>query len=69
MNVVIPVIQWAAIGPELILSITAMLLLLITVLAKEESKRLAPYLSLAGVWRPLPSRRPSGAGRNMRFNG
>jgi len=49
MNVVIPVIQWAAIGPELILSITAMLLLLITVLAKEESKRLAPYLSLAGV--------------------
>ncbi len=49
MNVVIPVIQWSAIGPELILSVTAMVLLLVTVLAKKESNLLVPYLSLAGV--------------------
>jgi NADH-quinone oxidoreductase subunit N len=49
MNVVIPVIQWSAIGPELILSFTAMVLLLVSVLMKKESNRIVPYLSLLGV--------------------
>ena len=31
MNVVIPAIKWSAIGPELILSVTAMVLLLVSV--------------------------------------
>ncbi len=39
MNVVIPAINWSAIGPELILSLTAMVLLLISVLAKKGSQR------------------------------
>jgi NADH-quinone oxidoreductase subunit N len=49
MNVVIPEINWSAIGPELILSITAMGLLLLNVLAKPGSKGAVPYLSLTGV--------------------
>ena len=49
MNIVTPAINWSAIGPELILSLTAMALLLITVLAKKGAKRAIPYLSLAGI--------------------
>ncbi len=49
MKVVIPAINWNVIGPELILSLTAMVLLLLTVLVKKEGQRVIPYLSLAGV--------------------
>ncbi len=49
MNVVIPAVNWSAIGPELILSITAMVLLILDVLAKGKSKDAIPYLSLAGM--------------------
>jgi NADH-quinone oxidoreductase subunit N len=49
MNIVIPAVNWSAIGPELILSLTAMALLLITVLAKKGAKGVIPYLSLAGI--------------------
>ncbi|RPJ35991.1 MAG: NADH-quinone oxidoreductase subunit N, partial [Deltaproteobacteria bacterium] len=49
MNVVIPAIKWSAIGPELILSVTAMVLLLLSVLIKKENKKIIPPLSLAGV--------------------
>ena len=38
MNIVIPAVNWSAIGPELILSLTAMALLLINVLAKKGAK-------------------------------
>ena len=49
MNVVIPVIKWSAIGPELILTVTAMVLLLFSVFLKKESRSLLPPLSLIGV--------------------
>jgi len=49
MNVVIPAVNWSAIGPELILSIAAMGLLLLNVLAKQGAKGIIPYLSLAGI--------------------
>ena len=49
MNVVIPAISWNVIGPELILSLTAMVLLLIIVLAKKAAGGAIPYLGLAGV--------------------
>jgi NADH-quinone oxidoreductase subunit N len=49
MNIVTPAVNWSAIGPELILSLTAMALLLITVLAKKGAKGAIPYLSLAGI--------------------
>jgi NADH-quinone oxidoreductase subunit N len=49
MNIVIPPVNWSAIGPELILSLTAMALLLINVLAKKGAKGAIPYLSLAGI--------------------
>jgi len=49
MNVVIPAVNWSAIGPELILSLTAMVLLILIVLAKGGAKGAVPYLSLAGV--------------------
>ncbi len=49
MNVVIPEINWSAIGPELTLSITAMGLLIFSVFAKPSSKGAIPYLSLGGV--------------------
>ena len=49
MNVIIPAINWSAIGPELILSLTAMGLLLLNVLAKQGAKGALPYLSLAGI--------------------
>ena len=49
MNVVFPPINWNAIGPELILSLTAMVLLLLTVLVKKEGKGVITYLGLAGV--------------------
>lgn len=49
MNVVIPAINWTAIGPELILSITAMALLVINVLLKGSGKSIIPYLSLGGL--------------------
>ena len=49
MNIVTPAVNWSAIGPELILSLTAMALLLITVLTKKGAKGAIPYLSLAGI--------------------
>ena len=49
MNVVIPIIKWSAIGPELILSVTAMVLLLFSVLLKKENRKIIPPLSLMGV--------------------
>ncbi len=49
MNVVIPEINWNAIGPELTLSITAMGLLILSVLAKPSTRGAIPYLSLGGV--------------------
>ncbi len=49
MNVVIPAISWSVIGPELILSLTAMGLLLITCLARRAARGAIPYLGLAGV--------------------
>ena len=49
MNVVIPAVNWSVIGPELILSLTAMVLLLLNVLAKKDGQGAIPYLSLAGV--------------------
>jgi NADH-quinone oxidoreductase subunit N len=49
MNVVIPAISWNVIGPELILSLTAMVLLLLIGLAKKAVRGAIPYLSLAGV--------------------
>ncbi|MDO9211659.1 MAG: proton-conducting transporter membrane subunit, partial [Deltaproteobacteria bacterium] len=49
MNLVIPEINWSAIGPELTLSITAMVLLLLSVAASPAVRRAIPYLSLLGV--------------------
>ncbi len=49
MNMVIPAVNWSAIGPELILSLTAMGLLILNVLAKKGAKGAIPYLSLAGI--------------------
>jgi len=49
MNIVTPAVNWSAIGPELILSLTAMALLLVNVLAKKGAKGAIPYLSLAGI--------------------
>ena len=49
MNMVIPAVNWSVIGPELILSLTAMLLLLMSVLAGKAARGVIPYLSLAGV--------------------
>lgn len=49
MNLVIPAISWNVIGPELILSVTAMVLLLLNVLSRNASRAWIPYLSLAGV--------------------
>jgi NADH-quinone oxidoreductase subunit N len=49
MNIVTPAVNWSAIGPELILSLTAMALLLINVLVKKGAKGAIPYLSLAGI--------------------
>ena len=49
MNVVIPAISWNVIGPELILSLTAMVLLLLTVFLNKEGRKVIPYLGLAGV--------------------
>lgn len=49
MSVVIPAVNWSAIGAELILSLTAMVLLILIVLAKQGAKGTVPYLSLAGV--------------------
>ena len=49
MNVIIPAINWSAIGPELILSLTAMGLLILNVFAQKAAKGALPYLSLAGI--------------------
>jgi NADH-quinone oxidoreductase subunit N len=49
MNVVIPAVNWSVIGPELILSLTAMFLLLVNVLTKKGGQGAIPYLSLAGI--------------------
>jgi NADH-quinone oxidoreductase subunit N len=48
MNTVIPLVSWSAIGPELILSLTAMVLLVLNVLAKRGAQGAIPYLSLVG---------------------
>ncbi len=49
MNVVIPAINWSVIGPELILSVTAMGLLLLNALSRKAGREAVPYLSLAGI--------------------
>jgi NADH-quinone oxidoreductase subunit N len=49
MNVVIPVIHWNVIGPELILTLTAMVLLLLTGFARKRGQGAIPILSLIGV--------------------
>jgi NADH-quinone oxidoreductase subunit N len=49
MKVVIPVINWMVIGPELILTLTAMVLILLSALLKKEGRGVIPYLGLAGV--------------------
>ena len=49
MNVVIPAVNWSSIGPELILTLTAMGLLVLNVLTKQAGKQITPYLSLAGI--------------------
>ncbi len=49
MKVVIPQINWNAIGPELIITITAMILLLLSFGVRSRSKELIPYLSLVGI--------------------
>jgi NADH-quinone oxidoreductase subunit N len=49
MNVAIPAIYWTVIGPELILSLTAMGLMILVVLAKKAALRLTPTLTLVGV--------------------
>jgi NADH-quinone oxidoreductase subunit N len=49
MKVVIPVIDWMVIGPELILTLTAMALILLSALLKKEDRGVIPYLGLAGV--------------------
>ncbi len=49
MKVVIPQINWNAIGPELIITITAMILLLLNFGVRSRSKELIPYLSLTGI--------------------
>jgi NADH-quinone oxidoreductase subunit N len=49
MKVAIPEIHWNVIGPELILTLTAMVLLLLTVFMKKEGRKVIPYLGLAGV--------------------
>jgi len=49
MNIVTPAVNWSAIGPELILSLTAMALLLVSVLAKKGAREVIPYLALAGI--------------------
>ncbi len=49
MNVVIPAIQWTVIGPELVLSGTAIGLMLLVVLVKKAAPRLTPILTLAGA--------------------
>jgi NADH-quinone oxidoreductase subunit N len=46
---VIPAVKWSAIGPELILTVTAMVLLLFSVFFKKESRNLIPPLCLIGV--------------------
>jgi NADH-quinone oxidoreductase subunit N len=48
MNTVIPAVSWSAIGPELILSLTAMVLLVLNVTAKRGAQGAIPYLSLLG---------------------
>lgn len=48
MKVIIPQVNWNAIGPELILTITAMVLLLLSLGGREKSKGLIPYVSLIG---------------------
>jgi len=49
MNIVIPALNWAVLGPELILTLTALVLLVLNVLAKKGAQGAIPYLSLAGV--------------------
>jgi len=49
MNMVIPSVNWGAIGPELILCLTAMGLLILNVFGRKGAKGAIPYLSLAGI--------------------
>ncbi|MGQ9694696.1 MAG: NADH-quinone oxidoreductase subunit N [Thermodesulfobacteriota bacterium] len=49
MKIVMPQINWSAIGPELIITITAMILLMLSFGIRKKSKELTPYLSLAGI--------------------
>lgn len=49
MNLVIPDVNWSTVGPELILSLAAMGLLIFSVLSKASARRAIPYLSLLAV--------------------
>ncbi|HSR11483.1 MAG TPA: NADH-quinone oxidoreductase subunit N [Thermodesulfobacteriota bacterium] len=49
MNMVISAVEWNVIGPEIILSVTAMALMLIAVLFKKAAREAIPYLGLAGI--------------------
>ncbi len=49
MKVVIPIINWNVIGPEMILTLTAIVLLLLTGFARKQGQGAIPILSLIGV--------------------
>jgi NADH-quinone oxidoreductase subunit N len=49
MNVAIPAIHWIVIGPELVLSATAIGLMILVVLAKKAASWLTPTLAVAGA--------------------
>ncbi len=49
MNITIPVINFNVIGPEIILSLAAMALMLLNVLVKGGARSAMPYLSLAAI--------------------
>lgn len=49
MNITIPLIRFDVIGPEIILSVAALVLMLLSALAKGGARSSMPYLSLAAV--------------------
>ncbi|MBI4495772.1 MAG: NADH-quinone oxidoreductase subunit N [Deltaproteobacteria bacterium] len=49
MSIAFPAVNLTVIGPELVVSITALVLLLLNALAKDGARGAIPYLSLAGI--------------------
>jgi NADH-quinone oxidoreductase subunit N len=49
MNVIIPAVNFNVIGPELILSVAAMVLMILTVMGGPKVKEAIPYLGLAAI--------------------